>query len=134
MKPLDLDFAKIIQFEHAIINVIDDNGFPFSFLTDFEITPHREIVLKKPASVPPLKSSRVGVLFNHITAIPTGGYTDRRYIQIWGKLTEDRGRLRLHPEAISEWDEKILPFDQLCARAAPQGQKYLQMLQGQIEA
>ncbi len=134
MKIPELDFARLSQFKYAIINMVEEDGFPLSLPTDFELTPKKEILLKKPESHVALNGRSVGVLFNHITAIPTGGYTERRYMLIWGKLAEQKGRLRLDPEAVSEWDEKILPFDQLCAKAAPQGQKYLEMLQRQIEA
>src|SRR6266571_4211600 len=74
-----------------------------------------------------------GFLFNHISAIPTGGYTDRRYMLVSGRLSDQKGKLKLDPESITEWDEKILPFGELCAKAAPQGQRYLQTIR-QIEA
>jgi len=128
-----IDFARLGQFKYAIINLIGEDGFPFSVPTDFEVTHQKEILLKKPATSLSLREGAVGVLFNHISAIPTGGYTDRRYMLIWGKLKDQDGLLKLEPEALSEWDEKILPFGELCAKAAPQGQKYLQSLR-QIEA
>ena len=134
MTPPKLDVARLSQFKYAIINLVEDDGFPLSLPTDFELTPRKEILLKKPATHYSLNGRHVGVLFNHITAIPTGGYMDRRYVLVWGKLAEQNGRLRLDPESVSEWDEKILPFDQLCSRAAPQAQKYLETLQHQIEA
>ncbi len=129
-----IDLQRLARFRYAIINLIGQDGYPWSVATDFEVTPRGEILLKKPAAQVALTGKTVGVLFNHITAIPTGGYTERRYMLIWGKLAEQGGKLKLAPEALSEWDEKILPFDQLCARAAPQGQKYLESLQRQIEA
>ncbi len=129
-----LDYTRLSQFKSAIINMIGDDGFPLSFPADFEITPQKEILLKKTAGQSPLNGRKVGVLFNHITAFPTGGYGERRYMLIWGELSDQKGRLKLHPENLSEWDEKILPFDKLCAQSAPQGQKYLERLQRQIEA
>src|SRR2546425_456429 len=77
---------------------------------------------------------RVNVLFNHITGLPGGGYGDRRYMLVWGTTHEDHGTLRFEPEKVSEWDEKILPFDQYCAKSAPQGAKYLGGLQASVEA
>lgn len=139
-KPLELnrmvgiDFERLRRFSYAIVTLIGQDGYPWGVATEFEVSPGREILLKKPAAKTSLTGKTVGVLFNHIAAIPTGGYTERRYMLVWGKLTEQDARLKLIPEAVSEWDEKILPFDQLCARAAPQGQKYLAGLQRQIEA
>ncbi len=129
-----VDFQRLARFRYAIITLVGEDGYPWSVATDFEVTPENEILMKKPTAQAALTGKTVGVLFNHITAIPTGGYTDRRYMLIWGKLADQRGGLRLVPQAVSEWDEKVLPFDQLCARAAPQGRKYLESQQRQVEA
>ncbi len=47
---------------------------------------------------------------------------------------EHHGTLTFEPEKVSEWDEKILPFDQYCAKTAPQGAKYLGKLQASVGA
>ncbi len=133
-KTVQLDLQRLANFRYAVLSLIDDNGFPFSVATDFQITPDGEVLLKRPVSLTELDGKKVGVLFNHITAIPTGGYTERRYMLVWGTTNEQQGMLRLNPERVSEWDEKILPFDQLCARSAPQGAKYLKSLQRSVEA
>jgi|SRR5215467_11228097 len=133
MRGPTIDFKRLSEFKYAIINAVGEDGFPFSLPTDFELTPQKEILLRKPAANLPILGKKVGVLFNHISAIPTGGYTDRKYMLLWGRLNDQKGRLKLEPESITEWDEKILPFGELCAKAAPQGQKYLQTVR-QIEA
>src|SRR5215472_5840252 len=124
MSNVSIDFDRLAKFNYAIINAIGEDGFPFSLPTNFELTPQKEILLKKPGTSMGLFGKGVGVLFNHISAIPTGGYADRRYMLIWGRLKEQKGMLKLVPESMSEWDEKILAFGELCARSAPQGQKY----------
>ncbi len=135
MTALELvDPDRLSRFRYGIVTWIDKDGFPFSVATDFLLSENGEILLKKPSAHPAMMGARVGVLFNHITGIPTGGYTDRRYMLVWGKVSEDKGFLKLHPEGVSEWDEKILPFDKLCAAAVPQGKKYLESLQPSIEA
>lgn len=135
MTALELvDPDRLSRFRYGIVTWIDNDGFPFSVATDFLLSENGEILLKKTSSLPPMTDRRVGVLFNHITGIPTGGYTDRRYMLVWGKVSDDKGFLKLYPEEISEWDEKVLPFDKLCAAAAPQGKKYLESLQPSIDA
>ncbi len=129
-----IDFGRLAQFKYAVINSLGPDGYPHSVPTEFEITASKKILLNKPESQIPLVGRNVGVLFNHITAIPTGGYTDRRYMLIWGTLVETGGKLELQPSDLTEWDEKTLPFPELCARAAPQGEKYLKSLQPQLEA
>jgi 1,4-dihydroxy-2-naphthoate polyprenyltransferase len=132
---LDLvDPDRLSRFRYGVITWIDKDGFPFSVATDFLLSENGEILLRKPSILPPVTDRRVGVLFNHITGIPTGGYTERRYMLVWGSVSEDKGFLKLHPEEISEWDEKILPFDKLCAEAVPQGKKYLESIQPSIDA
>jgi len=132
---LDLvDSDRLSRFRYGVVTWIDKEGFPFSVATDFLLSENGEILLKKPSVSPPMSENRVGVLFNHITGIPTGGYTDRRYMLVWGRVSDDKGFLKLHPEEISEWDEKVLPFDKLCAAAVPQGRKYLESLQPSIDA
>ncbi len=129
-----IDFARLAQFKYAVISSLGPDGYPYSVPTEFEITPSKRILLEKPESQLPLVGRNVGVLFNHITAIPTGGYTDRRYMLIWGTLVDRDGKLELQPKALTEWDEKVLPFPDLCAKAVPQGQKYLKSLRPQLEA
>ncbi len=131
---LKIDFDRLARFRYAIISLVGKDGYPWSTATDFEITGDKKILLKKPVTQFPLAGRKVSVLFNHISAIPTGGYNERRYMLIWGKLNEQDGKLKLNPESLTEWDEKILPFPELCARAAPQGQKYLESLNRQIDA
>ena len=137
MTALELvDPDRLSLFRYGVVTWIDEDGFPFSVATDFLLSENGEILLRKPSAYPTMvgAGASVGVLFNHITGIPTGGYTDRRYMLVWGRVSEDKGFLKLHPEEVSEWDEKILPFDKLCAAAVPQGKKYLESLQPSIDA
>ncbi len=135
MTSLDLvDPDRLSRFRYGVVTWIDQDGFPFSVATDFLLSENGEILLKKPSAPAITTGGLVGVLFNHITGIPTGGYTDRRYMLVWGRVSEDKGFLKLHAEELSEWDEKILPFDKLCAGAAPQAKKYLESLQPSIDA
>jgi len=133
MRNTNIDFDRLTSFKYAIINAIGEDGFPFSLPTDFEVTVQKEIILDKPVTNLPLLGRNVGVLFNHISAIPTGGYTDRRYMLVSGRLSDQKGKLKLDPESITEWDEKILRCGERCGKAARQGQRYLQTVR-QIEA
>lgn len=129
-----IDLDRLTSFRYGVVTWIDKEGFPFSVASDFVLSENGEILLKKPNVPVLLPRDKVAVLFNHITGIPGVGYGDRRYMLVWGKVVEDKGFLKLYPEELSEWDEKIVPFDKLCAAAAPQGQKYLASLQPSIEA
>ncbi len=129
-----LDKEKLARFRNGIVSHIADDGFPYSIPAKFKVSRDGDVLLEKPKSIPEIARKKVGVLFNHITAIPTGGYNDRRYVLASGSLDEHDGMWKLNVEKISEWDEKVLPFDQLCMRAVPQGTKYLKMFQAPVEA
>jgi 1,4-dihydroxy-2-naphthoate polyprenyltransferase len=128
-----IDYQRLANFRYAVITTIGDDGFPFSVSTSFQLSPDKKILLDKPA-LPKLDGKKVNVLFNHITGLPTGGYGDRRYMLVWGTTREDHGKLRLDVEKLSEWDEKILPFPEYCAKSAPQGARYLERPQPPVEA
>ena len=129
-----IDYKRLTHFRYAVITTIGDDGYPFSVSTNFQLNPQNKILLDKPALPSKLEGKKVNVLFNHITGIPTGGYTDRRYMLVWGTIREDQGKLRLEPERLSEWDEKILSFPEYCAKSAPQGARFLERLQPSLEA
>ena len=130
----NIDYERLAKFHNAIITTIEKDGFPYSVPTNFELTQERKILLEKPNTAQKLDGKKANALFNHITGIPTGGYTERRYMLVWGTLHEENGKLRLEPERLSEWDEKILPFPEYCAKVAPQGAKYLEKLQPSVVA
>ena len=130
----NIDYQRLAKFRYAVITTIGEDGFPFSVATDFHLTPEKKILLDKPTMPVELEGKKVSVLFNHITGIPTGGYTDRRYMLMWGTAVDEHGKLRLDPENLSEWDEKILPFPDYCAKQAPQGARYLGRVQASVEA
>ena len=129
-----IDYERLARFRYAILTTISDDGYPFSITTNYQLTADKKILLDKPILPSKLDGRKVNVLFNHITGIPTGGYTDRRYMLLWGTTHEERGKLRLEPERLSEWDEKILSFPEYCAKVAPQGARYLEKLQPSVEA
>jgi 1,4-dihydroxy-2-naphthoate polyprenyltransferase len=129
-----IDYERLAKFPNAIVTTIGEDGFPYSIPTRFELTQDRKILLEKPKTAQKLEGKKVNALFNHITGIPTGGYTERRYMLVWGTLHEEHGKLRLEPERLSEWDEKILPFPEYCVKVAPQGARYLETLQASVVA
>ena len=124
-----IDYLRLAEFDYAVITTIGEDGYPYSVSTNFQLTPEKKIVLDKPALPSKIDGKKINVLFNHITGIPTGGYTERRYMLVWGTAKEDHGKLWFEPEKLSEWDEQILSFPNYCAKSAPQGAKYIEQLQ-----
>src|SRR5438874_13354553 len=85
-----VDPDRLSRFRYGVVTWIDKDGFPFSVATDLLLSESGEILLKKRSAPAIMPVGRVGVLFNHITGIPTGGYTDRRYMLVSRRVSEDK--------------------------------------------
>jgi 1,4-dihydroxy-2-naphthoate octaprenyltransferase len=111
--------------EKPSIHFIDEDGFPIAYAVDVEIS--HEIIIKTPKYLN-IKDKEVNLVFNHITEIPSGGYTDRRYIVIRGKVQDIEGNLVLKPTKYYNWDEKQLPFVSYCEKNVNRAKEYLEKL------
>ena len=122
-------FQKAATYSNAALTFIDDDGYPFSIPVNFEIDSENQLVkISKPENFPSLRGRDVGVIFNHVTTLPTGGYTDRRYIVFWGKLIEEGAKLLLKPEKGYTWNEKEVPFFQYSEIKVSRARRYLTQL------
>ncbi len=119
-------FEKAATYSDAALTFVDDDGYPYSVPVECEIDPDKRVLkITKPKSLASVGGREVGVIFNHITPLPVGGYTDRRYLVFWGKL-EDRGeKFTLEPTKGFTWDEKEVPFFQYSEMKVSRGKKYL---------
>jgi 1,4-dihydroxy-2-naphthoate octaprenyltransferase len=118
---------ELQQYREAIITYVDEDGYPFSYPSDFE-TENGRIIIKQPK----IREAHVSVLFNHITPLPTGGYTDRRYVIFWGILKMEKDRAVLQPIKSYGWDEKKIHFVQYCEESIPRARRYLKLLEEKI--
>jgi 1,4-dihydroxy-2-naphthoate octaprenyltransferase len=127
-----IDYIKK-NFKNASLNYIDADGFASSFSVDkFEIYEDKIIFDKPPYIRKFLEHENATLIFNHITEIPTGGYTDRRYISIIGNIKEENNKIVFIPKKFYRWDEKIVPFVQYCEINVPNAIRYLRGLEERI--
>jgi 1,4-dihydroxy-2-naphthoate octaprenyltransferase len=123
-------------YAHAVIVFLDDDGYPVSVATGFEVDATRGVVrLDPPAGMEtmPPKGRNVNVIFSHIRPLPEAGYDERRYVSIWGPLRRrDDGRLELVPEDSQSWDESKVPFFQYSEITVPQAHRYLDALSARL--
>jgi 1,4-dihydroxy-2-naphthoate octaprenyltransferase len=122
--------SRLGDFQQAVIVTRDQQGYPFSVATDFVVvdgtvalTPARTGIAGIPA-----EGDDVRLLVSHIRPRPGYGYDERAYIELAGKLDGDSERWIFQPRAARGWDEKSLPFIELCERALPQARRYLATL------
>ncbi|MGA3109637.1 MAG: prenyltransferase [Candidatus Bathyarchaeia archaeon] len=122
-------FEKASTYSDAALTFVDDDGYPYSVPVECEIDPDKQVLkITKPKSLASVGGKEVGIIFNHITPLPVGGYTDRRYLVFWGKLEERGEKLTLEPTKGFTWDEKEVPFFQYSEMKVSRGKKYLDEL------
>jgi 1,4-dihydroxy-2-naphthoate octaprenyltransferase len=123
-------------YAHAVVAFLDDDGYPVSVATGFEVDVTRGVVrLDPPAGMEtlPPRGRQVNVIFSHIRPLPDAGYDERRYVSLWGPLRRlDDGRLELVPEGTQSWDESKVPFFQYSEITVPQAHRYLDALSGRL--
>jgi 1,4-dihydroxy-2-naphthoate octaprenyltransferase len=120
---------KASKYSDAALTFIDDDGYPYSVPVKCEFDFEKELVtFERPKSLTRVTAHEAELIFNHITPLPVGGYTDRRYVVLWGKLNEDGQKLRLQLTKGFTWDEKEVPFFQYSEMKNLTGRKYLNEL------
>ena len=120
---------KAASYSDVAISFVDDDGYPFSLPVSVNVDRESQTVrIAKPASLPSLLNREISLTFNHITPLPVGGYTDRRYIVLWGRLTDQGDSYQLKPAKGYIWDEKEVPFFQYSEMKVTKARQYLNEL------
>jgi 1,4-dihydroxy-2-naphthoate octaprenyltransferase len=116
-------------FEQAALAFIDEDGCPCT-IPVLPIGEQGHVTLKLPSGVDArrIEGKRVNLLLNHITPLPAGGYTDRRYLAFVGSAQVSGEALRLKVERRYGWDEKVTPFPEYVEVSTPQARRYLEQL------
>ena len=130
---MNVDAALLTEvrdlFEHAVLVFLDPEGYPTSVATAYSVDPERGVVeLERPAGRLPPSGADVNVIFSHIRPQPQMGYDERRYVQLWGRLTTAGDRLELAPDRAHTWDEQKVPFFQYSEETVPQAHRYMEEL------
>lgn len=112
-------------FDEVAVVFIDEDGYPFSYPSSYRVE-GGEIIVERPGYVKPPEHPLL--VFNHITPLPAGGYTNRRYLAVRCRLKGSDGVLRLKPVGSYGWDESKTHFIQYCEMNVERGLKYLEEL------
>ncbi|MCS6768949.1 MAG: 1,4-dihydroxy-2-naphthoate octaprenyltransferase [Candidatus Caldarchaeum sp.] len=121
--------VEVEQFSDTSVSFIDEDGYPVSFPA--KVRPIGEgYMIEWPQYLPVPR--QITLLFNHITPIPTGGYTDRRYVMVRGSVEKSGDTVLFRPEKSYGWDEKKKPFFQYCEEKTSQAKNYLAKLSKNI--
>ena len=119
------DLERLAAYPHVVVSWVADDGFPVSVATTFQTDATAGIVvLAAPTGLAIPTDREVGVVGSHIHPVP-GGYDERRYLQLWGRV-EDGSRFT--PSRAWGWDEAEMPFFEYSERSVPQSRRYLKQL------
>jgi 1,4-dihydroxy-2-naphthoate polyprenyltransferase len=133
MNKADLGKVEAIS-EKAVISHLDAGGYPFSFTAEVTIDKAGERVkIDQPRWLIPEPTAEVSLLKSHISPLPGGGYTDRRYVLLQGKVERDGREVVMVPEKSFSWDEKVVPFSEFCAQSLPQAKRYMEQIEVEKE-
>lgn len=131
---LDLDLLEGLEtrgYTHAVVAFVDDDGYPLSVATGFTVRPDQGVVSLQVVAgneVSPPLGREVNVVFSHIRPQPGVGYDERRYVSMWGSLTEVDGHVEFIPERVQHWDEQEMSFFEFSERGVPQAHKYMEQV------
>ena len=121
---------ELEKYKEAVVSYVDEDGYPFSYPTTFRREDER-IVVEKPNYLKP-KTRRVSILFNHITPLPSGGYTNRRYLTLWGSIEWGTSEGVFTVEKEYSWDENKVHFVQYCEEGVGRAKRYLRELEKKL--
>src|SRR6185503_11133738 len=116
-------------YTHAVVAFVDEDGYPLSVATGFTVRPDQGVVslqVVAGSEVSPPMGREVNVVFSHIRPQPGVGYDERRYVSMWGSLTEVDGHVEFIPERVQHWDEQEMSFFEFSERGVPQAHKYME--------
>jgi 1,4-dihydroxy-2-naphthoate polyprenyltransferase len=118
------------RFGHAVIAYVDDDGYPMSIATGFQVDAQRGVVQLQAVAgeAQPPTDEQVNVVFSHIRPQPGIGYDERRYVSLWGPLRTTDAGLEFTPDRIQHWDEQEMTFFEYSERGVPQAHHYLDRL------
>ena len=123
--PTSVDLERLATYPHVVVSWIDDDGYPISVATTFEVDAAAGSVrLPEPAGMPIPTDRELSVMGSHIRPQPGIGYDERRYVQLWGRF--DGGSFT--PTRAWGWDETEVPFFEYSERSVPQSRRYLAQL------
>lgn len=121
-------FDKLATYPHVVVSWIDDDGYPTQTAAAFEADAEALAVRIGRTGLPLPTDRQVNVTVSHIRPQKGTGYDQRRYICLWGDLTESQDGFELRPERAWGWDEHETPFFEYVERSNPVAMEYMSKL------
>ncbi|MCS7142771.1 MAG: prenyltransferase [Aigarchaeota archaeon] len=127
MGSIEIDPKELSRFTEVSGSYVDKEGNPVSVPIEVEVKAPNEFRVKLPRGVDPREvvGRKFTIIFNHITPLPIGGYTERRYLAYRCEIRSEGGELIATPYRRYGWDEGKIPFFQYCELTVNNAKKYL---------
>lgn len=118
---------ELKNFEQVTLSFVDEDGYP-STIPVKVVLADGKFTLRLPSGVRPesVSGKKVTLLLNHVTPLPTGGYTDRRYVAFKGVALVSGETLEISVEKSYSWDESKTPFPEYVEVSTPRARRYLE--------
>ncbi|MCS7094289.1 MAG: UbiA family prenyltransferase, partial [Thaumarchaeota archaeon] len=121
--------ATLQEYEQVSVSYVDEEGYPVTLPAKVKLEDGKVLIeLPEGYRTISLSGRRVNVILNHITPIPGGGYTDRRYFVIRGVARMSPEGVELDVERTYRWNEKEVPFPEYVEVSTPRAKGYLERL------
>src|SRR5688572_7710382 len=103
----DALLEDIAGFNHAVLAFVDESGYPVNAAANFRPNVEKgTIELDRPSLPSDIPAgAEVNVTFSHVRPYPGVGYDQRRYVSVWGSVTQSNGTLEVTPARTHGWDE-----------------------------
>lgn len=116
-------------YSHTVVSYLGSDGYPINVATGFRADGNTGIVYLDPFDAPdhPKEGDEIELTFSHVRPRRGVGYDQRRYVNLWGKLSRN-GELCVAPTRRSGWDEQRVPFVEYCERSVAVAHRYMKRL------
>jgi 1,4-dihydroxy-2-naphthoate octaprenyltransferase len=132
--PSAADLERLAAYPHLVVNWVADDGYPMGVAVGFVADPAAgTVALDAPGGIGIPTDREANLIGSHIRPSPGVGYDERRYLQLWGRVSPtDGGRLTFSPTRAWGWDEHETPFFEYSERSVPQSRRYLAQLSNEL--
>jgi 1,4-dihydroxy-2-naphthoate octaprenyltransferase len=136
-EPLDSilaeDLDRLAEYRRAVLSWVEDDGYPMNVDVEIEVKLDEGIVrFSEPVGFHIQPGTTVAITGSYVRPLPLGGFTQRRYVTIWGSAAaRPRGRFAVAPVRSWSRDEGDRPMVVEYERSLPKARRYYADLEEQ---
>lgn len=126
---IDTALAKLAAYPHVVASWVDDDGYPMQTPATFTVDTGAGVVRLQRTAIAVPTDREVNLIGSHIRPQPGTGYDERRYVLLWGHVSDGGGdALTFAPARAWGWDEAETPFFEYSERSNRRGLSYMERL------